>query len=76
MQKKKKPTPKAAKPRKAKKVKKELEEAVRLNPSNIEAREDLEDFCITAPWIVGGNKDEAHDQGDHQAQWQGKHRVV
>jgi tetratricopeptide (TPR) repeat protein len=48
----------------AKKVKKELEEAVRLNPSNIEAREDLEDFCITAPWIVGGNKDEAHDQVD------------
>ena len=48
----------------AKKVKKELEEAVRLNPSNIEARLDLEDFCISAPWIVGGNKDEARDQVD------------
>ena len=48
----------------AKKVKKELEEAVRLNPSNIEARFDLEDFCLNAPWIVGGNKDEARDQVD------------
>ncbi len=48
----------------AKKVKKELEEAVRLNPSNIEARFDLEDFCLNAPWIVGGNKDEARDQAD------------
>jgi tetratricopeptide (TPR) repeat protein len=46
----------------AKKVKKELEESVRLNPSNIDARADLEDYCIAAPWIVGGNKDEAHDQ--------------
>jgi tetratricopeptide (TPR) repeat protein len=48
----------------AKKVKKELVEAVRLNPSNIEARIDLEDFCISAPWIVGGNKDEAREQVD------------
>jgi tetratricopeptide (TPR) repeat protein len=48
----------------AKKVKKELEESVRLNPSNIEARADLEDYCIAAPWIVGGSKDEAHDQVD------------
>jgi tetratricopeptide (TPR) repeat protein len=48
----------------AKKVKKELQEAVRLDPSNIEARFDLEDFCIDAPWIVGGNKDEARDQAD------------
>jgi tetratricopeptide (TPR) repeat protein len=48
----------------AKKVKKELEEAVRLNPSNVEARFDLEDFCLNAPWIVGGNKDEARDQAD------------
>ena len=48
----------------AKKVKKELQEAVRLNPSNIEARLDLEDFCLNAPWIVGGSKDEARDQVD------------
>lgn len=48
----------------ARKVKKELLEAVRLNPSNIEARMDLEDFCMDAPWIVGGNKDEAREQAD------------
>jgi tetratricopeptide (TPR) repeat protein len=48
----------------AKKVKKELEEAIRLNPSNIDARADLVDFCLSAPWIVGGSKDEARDQVD------------
>ena len=48
----------------AKKVKKELVEAVRLNPSNIEARLDLEDFCMNAPWIVGGNHDEAREQAE------------
>lgn len=46
----------------AKKVKKEFQEAVRLNPSNIEARRDLEQYNIDAPWIVGGNKDEAKAQ--------------
>lgn len=48
----------------ARKVKKELQTAVQLNPSNIAARADLEDFCLQAPWIVGGNKDEAHDQAN------------
>lgn len=48
----------------ARKVKKEFQEAVRLNPSDIAARADLEDFCLAAPWIVGGNKDEAKDQAD------------
>jgi len=43
----------------ARKVKKEFEEAVSLNGSNIEARRDLEEFCLDAPWIVGGSKDEA-----------------
>jgi len=46
----------------ARKVKKEFAEAVRLGPSNIEARRDLEDFCLEAPWIVGGSKDEARAQ--------------
>jgi tetratricopeptide (TPR) repeat protein len=46
----------------AKKVKKEFEEAVTANPSNIPARRDLEEFNIEAPWIVGGNKDEAKAQ--------------
>jgi tetratricopeptide (TPR) repeat protein len=46
----------------ARKVKKEFEEAVRLDPSNIAARRDLEEFCLDAPWIVGGSKDEARAQ--------------
>ena len=46
----------------AKKVKKEFEDAVATNPSNIAARRDLEEFDIDAPWVVGGNKDEAKAQ--------------
>lgn len=46
----------------AKKVKREFQEAVRLNPSNVEARRDLEQFCTDAPFIVGGSKDEARAQ--------------
>ncbi|HTR48334.1 MAG TPA: tetratricopeptide repeat protein [Verrucomicrobiae bacterium] len=46
----------------AKKVKKEFQTAVSLNPSNIEARRDLEEYCLDAPWIVGGSKDEALEQ--------------
>jgi tetratricopeptide (TPR) repeat protein len=46
----------------AKKVKKEFEAAVAANPSNISARRDLEEFNIDAPWIVGGNKDDAKAQ--------------
>jgi tetratricopeptide (TPR) repeat protein len=46
----------------AKKVKKEFQEAVRLNPSNIQARRDLQQYDIDAPWIAGGNKDEAREQ--------------
>jgi tetratricopeptide (TPR) repeat protein len=48
----------------ARKVKKEFEEAVRLDPSNIPVRRDLEEFCLDAPWIVGGSKDEARAQVD------------
>lgn len=46
------------------KVKSEFEEAVRLNPANIEARRDLAEFYVDAPWIVGGSKDEARAQVD------------
>lgn len=48
----------------ARKVKKEFETAVQLNPSNIQARRDLEEYCLEAPMIVGGNKDEAKAQVD------------
>jgi tetratricopeptide (TPR) repeat protein len=48
----------------AKRVKKEFQEAVHLNPSNVEARRDLEEYCLDAPWIVGGSKDEALEQAN------------
>lgn len=46
------------------KVKSEFQEAVRLNPTNIEARRDLAQFYAEAPWIVGGSKEEARAQVD------------
>jgi tetratricopeptide (TPR) repeat protein len=46
----------------ARKVKKEFEEAVRLDPSNVQARRDLAQYLVEAPWVVGGNKDEARNQ--------------
>ena len=46
----------------AKKVKKEFKTAVQLDPSNIQARRDLMEYCVTAPGIVGGSKDEAMQQ--------------
>jgi tetratricopeptide (TPR) repeat protein len=52
----------------ARKVKKEFETAVQLNPANIDARRDLEDYEIEAPWMVGGNKDDAKAQVDAIAQ--------
>lgn len=48
----------------ARKVKKEFETAVQLNPSNIAARRDLEEYEIQAPWVVGGSKDDAKAQMD------------
>lgn len=46
----------------ARHVKKEFEQAVLLDPSNISARRDLEQYCIQAPWIIGGSKDQAYAQ--------------
>ncbi len=46
----------------ARKVKKEFQQAVSLNPSNLAARRDLAEFCVDAPWVVGGSKDEALQQ--------------
>ena len=48
----------------ARKVKKQFEQAVRLDPTNITARRDLQEFCMQAPWIVGGNSEEARAQVD------------
>jgi len=46
----------------AKKVRSEFEAAVRLDPSNVEARADLADFYVEAPGIVGGGIDKAATQ--------------
>lgn len=43
----------------ARNAKGQFEAAVKLDPSNVSARRDLADYCMQAPWIVGGNKDEA-----------------
>jgi tetratricopeptide (TPR) repeat protein len=48
----------------ARKVKKQFQQAVVLDPTNITARRDLEEFCMLAPWIVGGNSEEARAQVD------------
>ena len=46
----------------ARKVKQAFEVAVRLAPGNIAARRDLMQYCVEAPWIVGGDKDKAKQQ--------------
>lgn len=43
----------------ARRAKGQFEKAVKLDPSNVAARRDLADYCMQAPWIVGGNKDQA-----------------
>src|SRR6202451_2433487 len=48
----------------ARKVKKEFEAAVELNPDKVAARRDLEEYDLQAPWVVGGNKDEGKAQVD------------
>lgn len=46
----------------ARNAKGQFEAAVKLDPSNVAARRDLADYCMQAPWIVGGSKDEALTQ--------------
>jgi tetratricopeptide (TPR) repeat protein len=48
----------------ARKVKQAFEVAVKLAPGNIAARRDLMQYCVEAPWIVGGDKDKAKQQID------------
>ena len=48
----------------ARNAKGQFETAVKLDPQNVAARRDLEDYCINAPWIVGGSKDEALAQAN------------
>jgi tetratricopeptide (TPR) repeat protein len=46
----------------ARKVKQAFEAAVKLAPGNIAARRDLMQYCVEAPWIVGGDKEKAKQQ--------------
>ncbi|HKV26999.1 MAG TPA: tetratricopeptide repeat protein [Candidatus Acidoferrales bacterium] len=46
----------------ARRVKKEFLAAVQLDSSNIEARRDLEEYLLDAPWIVGGSNEDALTQ--------------
>jgi tetratricopeptide (TPR) repeat protein len=48
----------------ARKVKQAFEAAVHLAPTNIPARRDLMEFLAQAPWIVGGDKQQAKEQID------------
>jgi len=46
----------------ARKVKQAFEAAVKLAPGSIAARRDLMQYCVEAPWIVGGDKERARQQ--------------
>ncbi len=48
----------------AKKVRAEFEQAVRLDPDNVDARTDLAEFYLEAPGIVGGGQDKARVQAE------------
>lgn len=44
------------------KTRHEFEKAVALAPNSVDARRDLMQFYLQAPWIVGGGKDKARKQ--------------
>ncbi len=46
----------------ARKVRKQLEKAVELNPNNVDARVDLAEFYTDAPGILGGGEDKVRAQ--------------
>ncbi len=45
-------------------VRDEFETAVRLDPKSVDARDDLADFYLQAPWIVGGGEKKAEAQAE------------
>jgi tetratricopeptide (TPR) repeat protein len=48
----------------ARRVRQELEVAVRLDPSNVAVRRDLMGFYLEAPWLLGGGEGKARAQVD------------
>lgn len=46
------------------KARREFEQAVALGPSDVDARRDLMEFYLEAPWILGGSKAKARKQVD------------
>ncbi len=46
------------------KVRDQFEQAVKLNPDNVDARTDLAEFYLEAPGIVGGGRDKAEAQAN------------
>ena len=52
----------------ARKTKRALETAVKLDATNIAARRNLEEYYTDAPWILGGSKEKARQQADAIAQ--------
>jgi Tfp pilus assembly protein PilF len=71
----------------AKRVRREFELAVQLDPGNLAARRDLMEFYLEAPWFLGGSQDKAWQQVEaiaardavegHLARagfWQGRHQ--
>jgi cytochrome c-type biogenesis protein CcmH/NrfG len=51
-------------------VRDEFETAVRLNPKSVEARDDLADFYLEAPWVVGGGEKKAQAQAEEMKKLQ------
>ncbi len=44
------------------KARRQFERAVALAPANIDARRDLLQYYLDAPWVLGGGKDKARDE--------------
>jgi tetratricopeptide (TPR) repeat protein len=52
----------------ARRVAREFEAAVHLNPKSVDARSDLAEFYLEAPGIVGGGRDKAEQQANSLAE--------
>jgi cytochrome c-type biogenesis protein CcmH/NrfG len=48
-------------------VRDQFETAVRLNPKSVDARGDLADFYLQAPWLLGGGTQKAENQAQELA---------